>query len=223
MEVRRSSFIVVGSSIKVPTKFASRVTILSSFPSISLLLFLDSSFSRRERENRSGSTTINQCDSLFSSPLLLHLSIFVELPFFVLPQLFRHRSFYPSPPFFSFHLYASAIIIGELTAQIFNLVWQMADLEARGTFARRDKRRRDPSIYVRSYEPRKFSDGEDHIVCPHGAPLVFFFFFFICLFFCAMPFPVFLRMRSTSYPSFTLLPLSTFWQESTRRREIYKR
>lgn len=47
MEVRQSSFIVVvGLSIKVPTKFASRVTILSSFPSILLPPFPGSSFSR---------------------------------------------------------------------------------------------------------------------------------------------------------------------------------
>lgn len=35
--------------------------------------------------------------------------------------------------------------------QIFNLVWQMADLEARSAFAGRDKRR-SPSMYVRSCE-----------------------------------------------------------------------
>jgi len=81
MEVRRSSFIVVGSSIKVPTKFASRVTILSSFPSISLLLFLNSTFSQRRRES---STTVNQCDSLFlPSFFLLHLSIFLNYLFFL--------------------------------------------------------------------------------------------------------------------------------------------
>lgn len=54
-------------------------------------LSLDSSFSRRGRE----SFRIHyQCDSFFSFPLLLYLSIFVELPFFVLSQLFRHRPFY---------------------------------------------------------------------------------------------------------------------------------
>lgn len=94
MKVRRSSFIVVGSSIKVPTKFASRVTILSSFLSISLLLSLNSTFSQRGRES---STTVNQCDSLFlPSFFLLHLSIFAELSFFSYLNFFVITSFYPS-------------------------------------------------------------------------------------------------------------------------------
>lgn len=148
MEVRRSSFIVVGSSIKVPTKFASRVTILSFFPSISLLL--GSSFSRRGRENRPGPTTGGKPVRFYS---FFPLSCFLTFPSSVgLPSFFLSyltfsviARFYPSPRIpilFSLHLYASAIITGEPAVQIFNLVWQMADLEARGTFARRDKRKK---------------------------------------------------------------------------------
>lgn len=97
MEVRRSSFIVVGSSIKVPTKFASHVTILSSFPSISLLLLLGSSSSRRGRESFGiyyGGKPVRFYSLVFPSFLHLHLSIFIELLFFCL------TSTSPSSPVF---------------------------------------------------------------------------------------------------------------------------
>lgn len=147
MEVRRSSFIVVGSSIKVPTKFASQYCRpFPPFCSLSLSLSLDSSFSRRGRESfrihHDKPVRFSPSFSLASSPFHLHRTTFFLsfLNFSVIAY------FYPSPRipnlFFSFRLCASAIITGKLTAQIFNLVWQMADLEARGTFARRDKRAR---------------------------------------------------------------------------------
>lgn len=90
-------FIVVGSSIKVPTKFASRVTILSSLPSsISLFLFLDTSFSRRGRES-SGTCYrgVNQCDSILSTFFL------ASSPFHLrseLPPFFCLTSTSPSSP-----------------------------------------------------------------------------------------------------------------------------
>lgn len=156
MKVRWSSFIVVvvvvGSSIKVPTKFASRVTTLSFFLSIPPSRFF--LFRWGKESSRIHYDKPVRFYSLSPRLFLPCLSISPLNFFSLLSQFLRHRSFlFPRSRtviLFSLHLYASAIITGKPTVQIFNLVWQMADLEA--TFARRDKRRRrrrrSPSFHI---------------------------------------------------------------------------
>lgn len=134
-------------------------------PSLSRLLPFPDKGENRLRDLLPG---VNQCDSILSSLFLassfFHLRRTTFFLFFLSYLNFSVIArFYPPSPriliLFSLHLYASAIITGGPTAQIFNLVWQMADLETRGTSARRDKRRRGSSTYVRSCEPRKFPAG----------------------------------------------------------------
>lgn len=102
--------------------------------------------------------------SLFLASSPFHLrqttsSFFFSSPYLNFSVIARS---YPSPCtliLFSLHSYASAIITGEPTAQIFNLVWQMADLEARAVPLADGTKEEVPSVYVRSCESRKFSAG----------------------------------------------------------------
>lgn len=154
--------------------------------------------------------------SFSSLSLFLSLSPFLSSsrPNFhsVLLRLLRHRPFLflsSNLILFPFHLYASAIITGEPTVQIFNLVWQMADLEARSAFAGRDKRR-SPSMYVRSCELAEIF-RRDKTTLFAGVellrvPLLSLFLFFLSFLRIAIfpsPFPSFSERVRMSFPSLT--------------------
>lgn len=197
-EVRRSGFIVFSDR---PSKLRPSLLPASQHcRPFSPSCFLGSSLIPSEEKNRLRSTTINQCD--FAPFLCIHLSLsfFLHLsssrPNFrsVLLRFFRHRSFlsHPLPSnliLFFLHLYASAIITSEPTVQIFNLVWQMADLETHSAFAGTKEVRSCMSIAA---SPRKFFAGiRPHCVCRRGAPArtcsyILFVSFFLA--FCDSPF-----------------------------------
>lgn len=154
----RSSFIVVGSSIKVPTKFASRVTTLSSFPLFSTLaVSLSFLFPMRKRIVQD-SLRQTSATSLPRPSSLLHL-------FFIFAERLDSPlgRFYPPPshpdPFFP-----SSVRFGDNNRRTngANLQSRLANGRSReARLARRDGRSPAVYMYVCSCEtPENFSPNE---------------------------------------------------------------